>query len=521
MNEHPQSVHVPFSMGCRLAVLLAMAAGCGRSGEQAVEPLLAGAARAIVTPEVEPIEDLDDDCVQDRDEWFSDLDGDGEWDPVWLAGFGANRCALGVHDDLFARVLVLGRGELRVCIVSVDWVGLLYDHALELRQAVERAGVRLDHLVISSTHNHEGPDTVGIWGRIGSTGLDEAYLSWAVDRIVEAVAEAVSSLAPVRIRAGVDQTEGLTDDSRLPEVLHEQVTALRFDRADGSGTVATVVHWSNHPEVLGGSNRLVTADFPGSLVDELELAASGSVGVYWQGMLGGLLTPMEVEVRDEQGEILPDYSFEKADRLGRLVARVALEALEAGEDITSESRLAFRRRELLVPFDNDEILLAIMAGFIKRTLYDAEGRVMSPGDFFFEQAYARTEVTVLDVGQAQIATVPGELYPELALEGPNGETFYEDPQDPGADFQGVECAQPIYRFMRDTPYRIILGLANDEAGYIIPKCQFDIEPPFAYDRDSPQYGERVSPGPDAAPVLNQALAEELVALDAQANSSID
>jgi len=44
---------------------------------------------------------------------------------------------------------------------------------------------------------------------------------------------------------------------------------------------------------------------------------------------------------------------------------------------------------------------------------------------------------------------------------------------------------------------LVVGLANDEIGYIIPKSQWDAEAPFVYNGKD-QYGEENSPGPDVA-----------------------
>src|SRR5262249_41080022 len=44
--------------------------------------------------------------------------------PVFLAGFGQNRKATGVHDPLLARAVVLRSGKDKVALVSVDLVGL-------------------------------------------------------------------------------------------------------------------------------------------------------------------------------------------------------------------------------------------------------------------------------------------------------------------------------------------------------------------------------------------------------------
>ena len=52
---------------------------------------------------------------------------------------------------------------------------------------------------------------------------------------------------------------------------------------------------------------------------------------------------------------------------------------------------------------------------------------------------------------------------------------------------------------------LLIGLANDELGYIIPKRQWDHAPPFAYGRKKSQYGEENSCGPMMAGVLMGAL----------------
>ena len=48
---------------------------------------------------------------------------------------------------------------------------------------------------------------------------------------------------------------------------------------------------------------------------------------------------------------------------------------------------------------------------------------------------------------------------------------------------------------------MILGLANDELGYFIPKRQWDAEKPYCYRLKSSQYGEVNSCGPDTAKVI--------------------
>ncbi|NOZ86420.1 MAG: hypothetical protein GXP49_09135 [Deltaproteobacteria bacterium] len=499
-----------FSRYCSAIILTGLFLDCCSPGQGPETSLLeAGAAKAVITPVVETFEDLNGNNIRDEGEPFSDLNRDGRFNPVWIAGFGAKRQALGIHDNLYARALVLVQGRVRIGIVAVDWVGLLRDQVLDIGLRARRAGVALDKLIITCTHNHEGPDSIGLWGPFGKTGRDDGYMEWAGGQIVSALLKARDRLSPVHLAAGTGKTENLTNDSRLPIVIHEELVALRFDRVDGSGPVAVVTHWSNHVEALGGSNHLISADFPASLVSTLEEAYPGAVGIYWQGMVGGLMTPLGVEVKDDNGKVLEENSFAKADRLGRLVADVALSALDRGEYIDGSRALTYRDSSFFVPLENEDFKIGALMGLFERKVYDDQGNERSSSDIMKFQPYLETEADVIDVGGVQIVTVPGELYPELALEGPSGETYYQEPQDPGADFFPCDCSTPIYHNMRETPYRIVLGLANDELGYIIPRCQFDREPPYAYERDTPQYGEDFSVGPQAAPLLNHELAREL------------
>ena len=72
-----------------------------------------------------PCEDTADDSSFDSDEPWEDSNGNGRFDAVWLAGFHNRRPARGVHDDLWARAMVLDDGRTRVAIVSQNAARLL------------------------------------------------------------------------------------------------------------------------------------------------------------------------------------------------------------------------------------------------------------------------------------------------------------------------------------------------------------------------------------------------------------
>ncbi len=92
---------------------------------------------------------------------------------------------------------------------------------------------------------------------------------------------------------------------------------------------------------------------------------------------------------------------------------------------------------------------------------------------------------------------PGEIYPELVLDK------VEDPAVPAPTSPTLPIEPAIYKQLNG-PYRMLIGLANDEIGYIIPKRQWDEKPPFCYGRKQAQYGEGNSLGPDTAPLVCEA-----------------
>src|SRR5262249_40380490 len=150
-----------------------------------------------------------------------------------------------------------------------------------------------------------------------------------------------------------------------------------------------------------------------------------------------------------------------------------------------------------LPMDNKLYLLARSVGVLDREGYvwsgdPAKGERAKPEDTD-KRICLKSEIGYLRLGELEIAAIPGEIYPELVL----GKV--QDPVDPGADFPSAPVEPSIYGQMRGK-HRMIVGLANDEIGYIIPKRQWDEQPPFCYGLKSAQYGEQNSLGPDTAPL---------------------
>jgi hypothetical protein len=95
--------------------------------------------------------------------------------------------------------------------------------------------------------------------------------------------------------------------------------------------------------------------------------------------------------------------------------------------------------------------------------------------------------------------IPGELYPEIAYGG------IESPK--GQDFAISALETPPLMAMTKAKYVFLLGLTNDEIGYIVPKSQWDEAEPFTYQYTHQPYGEINSCGPETAPTIHAAFKE--------------
>ena len=109
----------------------------------------------------------------------------------------------------------------------------------------------------------------------------------------------------------------------------------------------------------------------------------------------------------------------------------------------------------------------------------------------------RTEVALVTVGEASIACVPGEIYPEIINGG------IEHPE--GADFDIAPVEVPPLRELMPGRVKFVIGLANDELGYLIPKSEWDVKPPYLYGAKGHVYGEVNSCGPKAGRIVHAAL----------------
>jgi len=115
-----------------------------------------------------------------------------------LAGQLHRRFCERIRDNLEANVLYLADDRLALLLVSLDLAGLFEPAYMgALREAMgAAAGVAERNVIVTSTHTHDGPDTMGL---LPDSVKNDAYLAMLHETLVDAAAEAADRARPARI----------------------------------------------------------------------------------------------------------------------------------------------------------------------------------------------------------------------------------------------------------------------------------------------------------------------------------
>ena len=210
--------------------------------------------------------------------------------PVFLAGFGRDRRAVGVHDDLFVRVLALQDGSEPVALAAVDLIGLGRKVSQRCEKRLRKVIPGLS-LVLSCTHTHHGPDTIGLWGPSSANsrrGPALHALSGKPHRRHRQTC--LPAHVPAGLRACSVYVPGVVKNARDPDILDQEITCLQFVDPDSNQVLVTLVNFPCHPETLWKDNPQITSDYPHYLRQQMECFSQAPC-LFFSGALGGMMTP--------------------------------------------------------------------------------------------------------------------------------------------------------------------------------------------------------------------------------------
>jgi hypothetical protein len=319
-------------------------------------------------------------------------------------------------------------------------------------------------------------------------------------------------------------------DLRPPYITDNGVRFAVVKSADDMRVLGTIVNWGNHVETLWRNNEMISADFAGCLRDGLSRRIGGTT-MFITGNVGAVTTPeYEPEVffntssgkyetvnittgvtykgttyygatEKSQDTANCAINFKKAWAQGNAVADVVADAVESGSlEPNTEPRIKIYKERFEMQFQNQKFYLVWALGIMKR-----EGHKNTDGE-----NVTWTEMNVVTIGDLWMLTIPGELYPEIAVGGidvPENRDYngkkkmnifgkkYPDVSEP------VEV--PALRTLMNGKVNMIMNLGNDHLGYLIPKTEWNEKEPYIYGYSRAPYGEENSLGPDAAGIMHK------------------
>src|SRR5687767_3152252 len=161
--------------------------------------LKVGAAKRAYTPQnYETYTDENNDRQWQTTEPYQDLNGNGKFDAVWL--FGGSRAALGVTTDVEVRAMAFVQGDVTVVIAWIDSIGMLSTDFDVIRKHALVAPLAIDHVLLGTTHAHDTPDTMGLWGpTTGVSGRQPFVLERLYEQAAAAIKEAVETAQPAQL----------------------------------------------------------------------------------------------------------------------------------------------------------------------------------------------------------------------------------------------------------------------------------------------------------------------------------
>jgi hypothetical protein len=333
-------------------------------------------------------------------------------------GVGASHPTTRQQGDLTVRALVLDDGTTRVAIVGADFLG--FPSVLGNKVRGQVPGIRAENILIGATHTHSAPDCYGFPDQSGKTGADLKYLDFVCGRMAEAINDAQAHLQPAALKIATDEAHGKIAYNYYAEQLYDpRCNVIQAVAPDGS-PFATLVNYAIHPEVIGANQGILSPDLVGPLYERLQ-TNGGGMAIFMNSAQGGMVT---ADCRGPDGHDVRTWS--ECVRIGQLLADEALRIVRAAP-VQSNPKLFCAAKTISFPVQSP-LLRAVMKA--------------SPLHYQSQGDLATTQLNLVNVGDTQILTIPGEALPNIG--------YYLKRKMAGA-------------------HNLLFGLTNDAFGYILTK----------------------------------------------------
>ncbi len=354
-------------------------------------------------------------------------------------GLGRPAPASEKKGELTARAVVFQSGDEKVAFVSLDLLGFPSVLCDRVRAKVPR--IPAEKILIGSTHTHSGPDCYAFPDGRGGHTADLDYLNLVCVKAAEAVNEALDKIQPARIKVATGEAQGkIAYNYYAPDLYDRRMSVIQALGADGK-PLATLVNYAVHPEVLGNEVGIVSPDLVGPLCERIE-AKAGGMAVFFSGAQGGMVTADNRNLEQPSDSLRArwedDRTWDECLRIGHLMADEALRIV-ADAPLQEDPTLFCKAVDVRLPVDSDIMWTVLLGSALKFPHND-------------DRSLA-TRVNLVNLGNAQILTIPGEALPNIG--------FY------------------LKRKMRGK-HNLLFGLTNDAFGYILTEVDFKSFPRYDY-----------------------------------------
>lgn len=419
-----------------------------------------------------------------REEIMPDLALDRTY---WIAGHGSGHKMQGILTKVYTHAMWIETGKEGMMWLSIDCVGLTNIEAEIIRRKIYEDPIikGCKAVNVSVTHSHSGIDTLGYWGKanalsIPSDGKVPEYMLMLFEKCQAAAEKAYMNAVEGKLYFGTAKIEGGLHAKRKFADKHEVLSRLRFAPADG-GNETWILNVGAHPNSLGGGNRLLSAEYPYYLRENIKKETGADV-LFTIGAIGG----MDAAQLDENDRI-------NCIRLqGRLYADAA-EKIENDRELTPEIKVL--RQQFYMPVCNNVLTLLAMRGTMSFCAYPSEESDTGIA--------TKTELTLVKIGDANLLCLPGESFVTTVF------GHYNDAETSTTGVGPEINSEPLAEIIGDDKL-VVFGNTNDMTGYVLPANDWVLHPTQPYlntykDRfGDGHYHETNSMGPKTADYIAEA-----------------
>ena len=291
------------------------------SSQAAAAPLKAGVARVDLTPPME-------------------LEAS-------LGGYGArmSKPAVGVHDRVFAKGIVISDGTRRFALVTADILAFPPGFKSAVVESLADAGWKSDQIMLLPSHSHTSIDMTSLNPRnilrIPQIGFFHKELyDLTVARLARVITEAGKNPVAVSVDTHGFQLHGWNRNRRQDNTACDaDLTVTRIDRMTGQ-PLAVLVNWTAHPTFMGSNDMMFSGGWPGHLQRTLEaLIGHGVTAMYYNGAQGD---QSPVPRKDSGG------NWERAECYGRELGIIVYKQWQKIKPVSSPA-FSYHAEEITLP----------------------------------------------------------------------------------------------------------------------------------------------------------------------------